>query len=88
MRTESDILAGTLGELMGGGVYALPLHDGLIVPARYAEKAAKTFAGMAWRVGGARVPVRPGVARSVALGNGGGGDAEGNAETALGELMV
>lgn len=58
MRTESDILESTLWLLMAEGVPALPLHDGLVVARRSAERAAEVFAGEAWRIGRAKVPVR------------------------------
>lgn len=82
MRTESDILVSTLGLLMAEGVPALPLHDGLVVARRSAERAAEVFAGEVWRIGRAKVPVRTKGAGVVD-----GDDGLACAEEALGGLM-
>jgi hypothetical protein len=56
MGIEAQALTGAMGYLEGGGVLALPMHDGLIVPASGAQYAPGGLVGAYLLLGGQSSP--------------------------------
>jgi hypothetical protein len=57
MKTESEILLATLGQLFEQGIPALPMHDGLMVPASSEEAARRAMARASMRIVGVTLPI-------------------------------
>lgn len=56
--TESEIIMDALLTLADAGIPALPMHDGLMVPASKADKAEAVMVQAGERVAGVRLPVK------------------------------
>ncbi len=57
MKTESDILMATLLGLFAQGIPALPMHDGIMVPASCEEAARRAMAQASMEIVGTSLPV-------------------------------
>lgn len=57
MKTESEILLATLRELFAQGIPALPMHDGIMVPASRADAARRAMMRAAMEIVGIALPV-------------------------------
>jgi hypothetical protein len=57
MKTESEILLATLGQLFAQGIPALPMHDGIMVPAPSEEAARRAMARASMSVVGIALPI-------------------------------
>lgn len=57
MKTESDILLAALGELFAQGIPALPMHDGIMIPASKVETARRAMMRAAQEIVGTALPI-------------------------------